>query len=101
MTEILLLRRKTQTQTNEQYFKVYAILSQLKYSFDDVKVVSVTGIWNNVKEERNVPPECQKCREGHCTLEHQKQQTKNLFINSKAQVIRIWNTITWGKQATN
>ena len=31
----------------EQYFKVYAILSQLKYSFDELKAESVTGIWKN------------------------------------------------------
>ena len=32
--------------------KVYATLSQLNYSFDELKVVSLTGIWNNVKKEK-------------------------------------------------
>ena len=29
---------------NNQYFKVYATLSHLKHSFDELKVVSVIGI---------------------------------------------------------
>ena len=45
---------------HEQYFKedekamikVCATLSQLKNNFDELKVVSVTGIWNNVKKEK-------------------------------------------------
>ena len=32
--------------------KVYATLSQLNYSFDEFKVVSLTGIWSNVKKEK-------------------------------------------------
>ena len=32
--------------------KVYATVSQLTYSFDTVKVVSLIGIWNNVKKEK-------------------------------------------------
>ena len=41
-------------------------MPQLKYSFDELKVVSVIWIWNNVKKERkerkkrNVSPEFQK-----------------------------------------
>ena len=69
---------------------VYATLSQLKYSFDELKAVSVTGIWNNVKKKKRFPRECQQV--GRDTLEHSKP--KNAFINSKEQAIKIWTIIT-------
>ena len=37
---------------HEQYFKVYATLLQLKYSFAEPRAVSVIGVWNNVKKKK-------------------------------------------------
>ena len=37
---------------HEQCFKVYATVSKLKYSFDELKAVSVIGIWNNEKKKK-------------------------------------------------
>ena len=74
------------------YFKVCATLSQLKYSFDELKVVSVIVILNNVNKERkkgNVSSDVTIVGRGNFRRYVGAQQTKNAFINSKEQMIRI------------